>query len=139
MLNETQKAQCRLYLGFPDAFRYKNTRLESMLVNLSPEADVMIAALLAQLASLDESLFTSGVAGTGGVKKVDEIEFFPTTASGGGGGATAIRKAGRMYVGRLSIILGCPAYSDYFSGSGYAGDSFSGGMGSTRGGGYGLA
>ncbi len=123
MLQPAEKAKIRLYLGFPDEFRYKNTRLESVLTTVSDEALDQIRELLVNLAAVDVAINTSGLAGTGALKQVDEIHFY--------GSATVTqnsqqRKTGRNYVGRLSIILGVPPYADYFGNGGWPGDSFSG-------------
>jgi hypothetical protein len=134
MLTDTQKAQMRLYLGYPDHFRYKHTRLESVLDNLSPEAETQVASALASIATVETAILES--VGTAGVKRVDEIWF-----ENGWVRASQVRKTGRMYVARLSIISGVPIYSDVFGTAGYLGDSFSGGGGGQgygRGGFYGL-
>ncbi len=120
MLQPGEKAKCRLYLGFPDEFRYKNTRLESSFINISDEAIEQVRALLVTLATIDSLIINVGLANAG-LKQVDEIHFF-----GPNGQITQQRKAGRTYVGQLSIILGVPPYADYFGTQGYPGDSFSG-------------
>lgn len=133
MLTETQKAKIRLYLGYPDYFRSKHTRLESVLENLSPESEDLIGASLTKLDTIEAALLEAGTDGAG-VKRVDEIWF-----DNGKQRTSEIRKLGRQYVSRISIITGVPIYSDVFGGSGYLGDSFSGlgGRGS-NGGWYGL-
>lgn len=129
-LTDTQKAKIRRYLGYPDIFRYKNTRLEGVLQasTLSAEAEALIVADLATLDALDLKLTGSdGVAvGSAGVKRVDEIEL-----QGGGQTITDLRSIGRMVVGRISTALGVPIFADFFSAAGYPGDFYSelGGMG----------
>lgn len=130
MLQPGEKAKCRLYLGFPDEFRYKNTRLEGSFNNISDDAIEQVRALLVTLATIDNLILTVGLTNAG-LKQVDEIHFFGPT-----GQITQQRKAGRSYVGQLSIILGVPPYADYFGSQGYPGDSFSGLGGSNRGGFY---
>ncbi len=130
MLQPAERAKIRLYLGFPDQFRYKHTRLESILSSISDEALDQVRGLLSDLALVDEAVFSSGIAGAGAIKQVDEIHFF--------GSATVTqnaqqRRTGRSYVSRLSIILGVPPYADYFGTGGYPGDSFSGGFGNPNG------
>lgn len=131
MLSDTQKAQTRLYLGYPDHFRYKNTRLESVLDNLSAEAETQVTSVLASIVIVETALLSAGVTAAG-LKRVDEIWF-----ENGSKRASEIRKSGRMFVSRLSIIAGVPIYSDVFGTGGYLGDSFSSG-GSRGTGFYGL-
>lgn len=129
MLTDTQKAQVRLYTGYPDHFRYKHTRLESVLDNLSPEAETQVISALASIAIIEAAILDS--IDLSGLKRVDEIWFENGWIRG-----SQIRKHGRMYVSRLSIITGVPIYSDVFGTRGYLGDSFSGsGGGAPSGGG----
>lgn len=131
MLTATQKAQIRLYLGYPDFFRYKHTRLESVLENLSPESELLIVDALTKLVTIEDASLEAGTAGAG-VKRVDEIWFETGTVR-----TTEIKKTGRQYVGRLSIITGVPIYSDVFGSGGFLGDTFSG-LGGRATGFYGL-
>lgn len=120
MLHPAERAKIRLYLGFADLLRDHHTRLESILGNLSDEAEDLIRENLASLVTI-EALILSSLPNAG-LRKVDEIEFFAS-------GARQIaeqRKMGRMYVARISIILGVPPYSDVFGTAGYLGDKFSG-------------
>lgn len=126
MLTDMQKATVRLYLGYPDHFRYKHTRLESVLENLSVEADAQVAALLVKVDTIETLILES--AQTAGVKRVDEI-WFET----GSKRPAELRKAGKQYVARISIITGVPIYSDVFGSQGYLGDSFSSGGGRSTG------
>ncbi len=130
MLTETQKQKIRLYLGYPSAWRFKHTRLESVMDSASPEAEVQILEQLSRLEEIEEVILTTAVTAAG-IRRVDEIEFFAN-----GVNRTELQSLGRQYVGRLSIILGVPIDSDCFGRSGYLGDSFSSG-GSGRGGGGG--
>lgn len=147
MLTATQKAQLRLYLGYPDHFRYKHTRLESVLDNLSAEAEVIVADALAKLAVVEvgvangaEAASTAISTTASGIKRVDDVWFFgPSDASSGSSGGVAfksLKAAGRFYINRLSIITGVPIYSDVFGSQGYLGDSFSGLGGRPNGGFY---
>lgn len=131
MLSPMQKAQIRLFLGYPDHFRYKSTRLEGVLDNLSPEAETQVAELIGQIKDIETQALSAGTVNAG-LKRVDEIWFETGTTR-----VTTVRKTGRHYVSRLSILLGVPIYSDYFGGGGYEGDSFTQG-GARRGGFYGL-
>lgn len=120
MLSETQKASIRLYLGYPDNFRWQNTRLESVLENLSTDAESLVGGMLANIATIETTLLSDGISGAG-VKRVDEIWF-----ENGWKRTSELRKLGRMYVSRISIVTGVPIYSDVFGTQGYLGDSFSG-------------
>lgn len=120
MLQLAEKQAIRLYLGYPNEFRYANTRLEGILNVVDDEALDQVRSLLTQIVAVDELITTIGITNVG-LKQVDEIHFFD--------GVTQInqqRKAGRILIGRLSIILGVPPYSDYYGTGGYLGDSFSG-------------
>lgn len=127
MLTETQKARVRQVLGFPDYFRQRHTRLESVLNNLSPESEVQIAATFLLIDEVDVALLKYGTI-RAGVKRVDEIWFSDRYRP-----LLEIRRLGRTYVGRISVILGVPPYGDYFSGQGYSGDNFSGPPAGNRG------
>lgn len=118
--SEAQKAQIRRYLGYPDVFRYANTRLESALdvVGGRPDTQALIESDLTALAVIETQL-TNAVA-SGGIKKVDEIEFFEI------GQTSKIRSDGRRICGRLSITLGVPLAGDAFGEQGYGGDEFMG-------------
>ena len=130
MLTEMQKAQIRQYLGYPDYFRYKHTRLESVLTNMSPEAEVLIADTLTKLSTIEQQILDATA--QAGVIRVDEIWLEKTGVQR----ILQMRKNGRMYVSRLSTIVGVPIYSDVFGGGGYLGDNFSGPPAGTRGGGF---
>jgi len=120
---DTQKEKIRTVLGYSSARRYKNTRLESMLDHNSPEIEAIVIEALDKIAEVDAHL-SGSVIGSSGVKKVDEIEFFA--------GGRVIKDSwhiGEHYIGRISIALGVPIYSRYYSREGYLGDTFSGGLG----------
>lgn len=120
MLTDTEKAQVRLYLGYPDHFRYKHTRLETVLENLSPEAEIQVQTALAKIVVVEDTLLEAGTIAAG-IKRADDIWFFE-----GYQRLAIIRKMGRQYVSRISIVTGVPIYSDVFGATGYLGDSFSG-------------
>ena len=129
-LTPTQQTAIRSYLGYPDLNRYKDPRLEGILTGtvLSPEAETRIAALLANLATVDARLGTTILTGAG-VKRVNEIEFFQNAA------IQNTFTLGRTYITQLSNILGVPIYGDYYGQQGYPGDSYSsGGLGRPGGG-----
>jgi len=137
MLSAEQKGKIRLYLGYPNLYRYKNTRLESALEgSVDADAEAVIVGLLAKIDQVEEQLLNLTLT-TAGVRRVDEIWFFENNQQ-----AKSLGALGRTYIGRISIILGTPIYSDYYGAQGYLGDRFSeGGLGSpaanggTRGGG----
>jgi hypothetical protein len=134
---EAQRVQIRFYLGFTDLFRDHNHRLESAMtvVGDRPATQAQIELILASLVTAEASLQTavtsvaSGTA-TGGIKKVDEAEFYQTSTSS----STSIddkaienaRRNCRMYASRLSIMLGVPIVGDVFGGLGYQGDRWMG-------------
>lgn len=126
MLTTAQQAQIRLYLGYPDLFRYKNYRLEATMTEIDSDAEALVVAALTQLAAIDAKL-TSFSLSAAGIRRVDEIEFFA------GRTLSDVRRIGRQYVGRISITLGVPIYSDVFGEGGYLGDKFSrGGLGTNK-------
>lgn len=129
-LTADQKTKVRLYLGYPDQFRYKNTRLESVFDSMSPEAEALIVSYLSTLATVETAIL-SGPASplvVAGVKRVDEIWFFEGPG-GSNPGFKDLRKAGRYFSGRISIVMGVPIYSNAFGTDGYLGDSFFGSNG----------
>ncbi len=130
MLTNVQKSAIRMCLGYPDLFRYQSTRLESILNSdqLSKEAEDLIVQALNNFAIVETHVLGTSIS-MSGLKKVGDIEMYQ------GKSTVEIRGYGKMYVGRISIILGVPIYSDVFSGVGYLGDSFSGPLGQASGGG----
>jgi hypothetical protein len=127
-----QKVKIRLYLGYPNLFRYKHTRLESAMDAVDPDAETLVAADLVILDTIYTQL-SGVVVSNSGIKKVDEVEFF-----GGSEERDGVRSSGRQVISRISTILGVPIYADVFGEMGYPGDAWSdlGGLGgATRGGG----
>jgi hypothetical protein len=117
----------RAVLGYPNAFRYKNVRLESALVQADADGEVYIRAELAAIAEVDATLLSDGVGfSSAGVKKVDEIEF---QTGNGASTVTNLKKLGRHHIGRISAFFGTPIHTDYYGEGGYPGDSWSDGMG----------
>lgn len=124
----TQAAQIRMYLGYPDLFRYKNVRLESILQGdeVSDDALALIADNLASLAALDARLAGNGgligqAVETAGFKKADEVELFQ------GQTIRDLRRLGKQLATRISNTLGVPFYGDPYGEGGYPGDSYSAG------------
>lgn len=127
-----QKVKIRLYLGYPNLYRYKHTRLESAMDAVDPDAETLVVADLATLDTLYGELSTTVATGSG-IKRVDEVEFFEGAEARDG-----VRASGRQVVTRISTILGVPIYADVFGEMGYPGDAWSelGGLGgANRGGG----
>jgi len=137
-LTSTQKTNIRQYLGYPNIFRYKHTRLESVMDDLDADAEAVVVTLLADIVTADTQVKTAvgSIAGGAGVKKVDEIEFF-SPKEGQLETIESARDRGRELVGRLSNLFGVPVGSDYFGQLGYEGDAFSEGGGMTGRGAYG--
>lgn len=127
-LTTVEKATIRLLLGFPDQFRFRNTRLESILDNISPEAETLIRTQLTSLALVELQITTATAAAASGVKRVDEITF-KDDINGLNSGLISAEAAGKLYASRISIILGVPINAGYFGKSGYPGDSFFGSNG----------
>lgn len=119
MLTDTERARVRTYLGYPDLLRDHHTRLEGILVKLSDAAIILVRESLTALTTI-ESLIIGSTA-SAGLKRVDEIAF-----ESGGAQLAEQRMQGRMYVARISTILGVPIYCDVFGRTGYLGDKFSG-------------
>lgn len=125
MVTGAQKTAARSYLGYPNIYRDMNTRLESTFAELDADAEAQFDTLLTAIAAADAALQLA-ITGGGSVKKVDEIEYFgPSQFQLDTVGQA--RKRARELVGRLSILLGVPIYSDYFGEGGYLGDNFSAG------------
>ncbi len=124
-----QEARIRRYLGYPDLWRYKDTRLEGAMdsAGADPDASALVIADLAQIAAIDAKITSEGV-DNAGVKAVDEIEFFEN-----GGAVETWRNIGRSIIGRISTTLGVPLYADYYGTRGYPGDAFMGGTGGAGG------
>lgn len=118
---DAQKAQIRRYLGYPDVYRQANPRLESALnlVGDRPDSKALIEADLAALMTLETKL--TAAQAYGGLKRVDDIEFYPNAAQ-----TKSLRDEGRRVVGRISITMGVAPAADVFGAGGYAGDSWMG-------------
>lgn len=122
-----EKQRIRVYLGYASAWKYKHSRLESILDASEPEAESQIRECLAGLATVDGKLLTTAV-NIAGIKKADETEFFGSSSV-----RSELHSVGKQLIGRISIILGVPIYSEYYGKTGYVGDSFSPGLGGRSG------
>lgn len=133
---EAERVRIRGYLGFPDVYRSENHRLESALDVIGSRVDVEAAVrvILADLTTAETALATasstvSSSAGTGGLKKVDEVEFYQATTSTStttSSGVLEAKRRCRMLASRLSITIGVPMVGDYFGAMGYQGDGWMG-------------
>lgn len=122
-----QQAQIRMYLGYPDLYRYEDPRLEGILQGdqVSPEAVAIVAATLVQLQANDAQVYGQngavGIVGTlagfSGVGK-GAAEFYEGRA------INDMRAIRRELATRISNTLGVPFYSDAFGEGGYAGDDY---------------
>lgn len=123
----------RSVLGYPNAFRYKNVRLESALVQVDSDGETYIRAELAAIQEIDTAIRTGGDAFDSlGIKRVDEIEFQNGTASSVEMRARAL---GRVHISRISSFFGVNIHSDYYGSAGFPGDWWSDGMGGRNSGG----
>jgi len=133
VLTAVQLTQIRAYLGYPDLFRYKDTRLEGTFNILSPEAEDKVTLLLRRLLVIDARLYGDGskagvLLSASGIEAVDEIKFFAGMA------LKECVSIGRQLIGQLSTLFGVPTFADYYGPGGYPGDSYTGGLGSGSGG-----
>lgn len=128
-LTLSQRSSIRLYLGYPDVYRYKDTRLESVFESISDEAEALIVSALASITTVEAQI--AAVQAAAGLKRVDDIWF-----QDGQSMLNGLRRQGRQYVSRISITLGVTVYSDVFGVAGYLGDAYSGAPQSGRGGGF---
>lgn len=126
---DAQRLQIRYSLGYPYTYKYANYRLENAidLIEDGAEGEAQTVALLASIAAVDVHLSPEnedGIWTMDGVKKADEITF--KDDGSGNSAENEMRKRGRMYVGRLSILLGVPRAHDIFSEEGYKDDDWAG-------------
>lgn len=131
-----EKARIRLYLGYANLNRYKNTRLESCLQDgeFDTDTETLVRNQLVILAAVDAftgptTITTS--AGRGALKRVDETEFYNIITGAGIVNASSLTpvQIGSLALNKLSIIFGVPPFGDYFGTAGYPGDFFTGGIG----------
>lgn len=113
----------RVSLGFSIYFGDLNPRLESQIRRVGADVDASAQALgyLSHLVGVDAKI--DQLLAAAGVKKADDVEFF-----GDQHGSAIVkdpRKIGRMWVSRLSILMGVPIVGDIFGERGYEGDAWS--------------
>ncbi len=145
---EAQKVDIRFYLGYPDVYRYANSRLESAMdvVGGRTESQAKVESLLAKLNALygtDSNSPLEQQVNFAGIKKVesadDVVEFGSTNGAGGAGSQISTDQSvyGRKIVSALSSFMGIPVASDVFGKYGYIGDNWKFNSGNSNGFGFG--
>lgn len=121
-LSSAEKAQVRMYLGLPSFWRYLDYRTEGSLATIDndPDVEALVRTVLSNLVAVDAKIQQMSLT-VAGIKRVDDVEFFKSSQ------VLEIRKVGRNYVARLSILTGVGIYSDYYGETGYLGDKYSAG------------
>lgn len=116
-LTLTERAEVRMWLGYPDPARFPVTwgvavlsSLETTLDRLSPETEALVVKQLDRLRALDDAVFGTGSGAGGSVQQAGikqlgqgEIEWFP-----GGGAWTSQEAAKERLIVRLAALLGVP-------------------------------
>jgi hypothetical protein len=97
-LTDGQKAQVRLYLGFPDVNRTLYSNLEGAMTAVSDDAVDQITDILTRLDSLQTTL--EGAWPFQSVIRAEEVTL------SGFNGLAALRSEGKRLVNQLAIILG---------------------------------
>lgn len=126
-LTDTEKAACRLYLGWSARFHQHDSRLEMALIAVGdlPEHQAQITnlitgsppGLLACLQDIDSKL-----RGAHGRLKASEVGSIKLNAAE----LQQLRSEGRRFVGRLAAILGVEKQADVFASGGGAGGNYVG-------------
>lgn len=126
-----QLSRLRSLLGYPDLHRYRNTRLEAAfaVVGADAAAQAAVEAIVAEIDDFDAKLVaSSSVIQSAGLKRAEDVEWYPSGMKGNSSGLTApmlaIIDQGRIRIGRISTLFGVPVYADYYGRYGYPGDSF---------------
>jgi hypothetical protein len=128
---EQAKADIRFFMGYPDVYRYINSRLENAIevVGTHPEAQARVELILLKLNTLFGSNANGPIANQvnfAGMTKVesrdDIVEF--GNASGNGGSQIAVDQNayGNMLCGMLAKTFAVDLGGRIFSSSGYEGD-----------------
>lgn len=121
-----QRVQIRLVLGYPDVFRYYNPRLESCfdVIGGRPDTQAAVEDLLTKIAALDTKL--GAIINLAGLKRAEDVEWFQAMNAKMSAPMTAVATLGRIYISRLSSLMGVPIWGDFFGEGGYAGDAYIG-------------
>jgi hypothetical protein len=107
-----QQQAIRNYLGVAGVYPEFRFRLQGAIEVVGGDAQALASATtwLDRLAEIDDALTGSGATGTatfGDLKKVDEVEFYPVSESGGGSSSTLdLIGQGRVLIQRLARLLG---------------------------------
>lgn len=119
-----QEKDIRKYMGVPFGFYELSSRLESTidLVGTNATDQAQVVVWLTRLATIDTALTGSAAASAtatyGSLKKVDEVEFYPTTDdSSADTGTLSLIAQGRTLIGRIARAMGVSDYlpiGDYF-------------------------
>jgi len=120
-----QQVQIRKYLGYPQVFRYRNSRLEDAITVVGADVDssAEVVSILASIAGVETGL-TSALENAG-LKRAEDIEWYQSSASGSSEVDTK-RAEGRRFCARLSQLFGVPLLNDAFGTAGYEDDGFMG-------------
>jgi hypothetical protein len=124
---DAQRVKLRLYLGYPNINRHRDSRLESALdiVGDDAAAKAEVESIMASIVAVDTSLVAS--LGTAGLKRAEDIEWYQAGSSSTVGPEISSKwSEGRRHISRLSILFGVPIWGDYYGGRGYPGDAFMG-------------
>lgn len=123
---EPQRVQIRLMLGYPDVFRSYNPRLEGVfdVIGSRPDTQAAVVDLLTKIAALDLQLGT--ILSLAGLKRAEDVEWYQALNTKMSAPMQAVATLGRIYIGRMSALMGVPIYSDFFGTGGYAGDNYMG-------------
>jgi hypothetical protein len=118
----TQKQAIRNYLGVAGVYPEFRFRLEGAMtvVGSDTDASASMTTWLTRLATIDDALTGASATTTatfGELKKVDEVEFYPTSQSASGASTLNLIQQGRVLIQRIAKMLGVwpdlPA-GDYF-------------------------
>jgi len=109
-LSDAQRADVRLYLGWPARFLQTDSALELAMraLETTPESEALVTSLLASLADVDVKLEAAHARLK--AAKVGSIEL-------NGAELVQLRGEGRRFAGRLAALLGVEIRVDVFSGN----------------------
>lgn len=112
---QPQRAKIRFYLGYSLPYGNIYTALDYAIDSAGalPDTQDLIEEILGQLDSVVEPVVSTTTTSVGALKRVDEVEYYD--AGSDSTQSDAINSLGRMYVHRMSIILGIPVLSDVFA------------------------
>lgn len=127
--SDAQRDAIMRYLGYPavDAgtryAAYYPVYSQIDLIGQSATTQAPVEAILTELTAVDVVVASAGttISSSGDLKKVDEIEFYPTTTSTSNAGIGALPR-GRMLIKRLAQRMGGEhlIVADYFGSGGFS-------------------